>query len=167
MDTQTVREIQEALRLLSFYDQRLIPIAVDGIYSRQTAEAVRIFQMLYGLDPTGEADNATWEELRDSAAERRDVLPTALNAFPHRDYVLVPNETNVTAAFIQQILQELSVFYNNIQAVDASGTYDAETVEEIRNIQRLHRLEANGNVDMATWNVLATLFNNRLDPARR
>ena len=167
MAVQTVREIQEALRLLSFYDPRLKPIAVDGVYSSQTSEAVRIFQALNGLDPTGDVDSATWEALRDNAAVRRSVLPSALNTFPHRDYVLHPNETNVTAAFIQLILQELSMFYDNIQEVGTSGVYDTQTVKEIQHIQRLHRLEVDGNVDIATWNVLATMFNNRFDSARR
>ncbi len=167
MNTQTIREIQETLRLLSFYDPRLNPIAVDGIYRSQTAEAVRIFQTLYGLDPTGEVDDATWEELRDSANERRSPMPSALFVIPHPDFILYPGDTHITASFIQLLIRELSDFYSNIQAVNTSGVYDEDTVNEIRNIQRLHRLEASGNVDRTTWNVLATLFNNRFDPSRR
>ncbi len=167
MDTQVVKEIQEALRLLSFYDPRLIPVAVDGVYGHQTADAVRIFQTLYGLNPTGEVDNATWEELRDSANERRTPPPSALYVFPHPEYVLEPDETNVTVGLIQLILQELSRYYNNIKAVDASGTYDAATVKEIQNIQKLHRLEDDGKVNLETWNVLSVLFNNRFDTTRR
>ena len=167
MDTQRVREIQESLRTLSFYDLRLLPIAVDGLYSRQTAEAVRIFQVLNDLNPSGIVDEATWEELRDAAAERRVASPTALSVFPHEDFVLYPNDTNVTAAFLQLILQELSTYYSNVNTIRTSGTYDEQTVKEIQNIQQLHRLEDNGNVDLATWNVLTTLFNNRFDSARR
>ena len=167
MDTYIIREVQEYLRILSFYDPRLPPIAVDGVYSHQTREAVRIFQTLYSLNPSGEVDTDTWEQLRDTANEQHLTSPSALHAFPHPDYILYPNETNVTAGLIQQMLNELSTYYINIQTVNTSGTYDAASVTEIQNIQKLHQLEANGNVDLATWNVLATLFNNRFDSARR
>ena len=167
MDTQNIREIQDSLRLLSFYDPRLIPITVDGIYSHQTAEAVRVFQTLNGLNPTGVVDEATWEELRDAADERRNYALSAVFVFPHKDYILYPDETNVTAGFIQLILQELSAYYDNVNTVTASGTYDAQTVKEIQNIQKLHRLEPDGHVDRVTWNVLTTLFNNRFDTVRR
>ncbi len=167
MDEQIVREIQEALRALSFVDPRLIPLAVDGIFGSQTAEAVRIFQTLYGLEPTGEVDRATWEELRDSADELRVSPPNPLAVFPHPAYVLRPDEETSVASFVQLILRELSAYYSNIGTVDVSGIYDPETVNEVRNIQKMHRLEENGLLDLDTWNVLSTLFNNRFDTVKR
>ncbi len=56
-----IRELQEYLRYLSFYDASLPEIGVDGIYGRETAEAVAAFQELYQMDPTGRVDRVTWD----------------------------------------------------------------------------------------------------------
>ena len=167
MDTQAVREIQEALRYLSFYDPRLMPVTVDGIYSSQTTDAVRIFQTLNDLEPTGNVDRATWEELRDSIADLRNQKPFSVDIFPYPDYHLQPNTATRTVAFIQLMLQELSDYYKNIHYVEATGIYDENTVEQIRTIQSLHRLEPNGVLNTDTWDVLATLFQNRFDTVKR
>lgn len=167
MDNMVIREIQEALRTLSFTDPRLIPIAVDGIYGNQTAEAVRIFQTLNGLDPTGEVDRATWEELRDSVKDIRGITPLGIRAFPHPLFILRPDEKDELASFVQTMLTSLAGYYNNIGAVATSGIYDPATVNEIRRIQEAHRIEPSGILDAATWNVLATLYNNRRDTAKR
>jgi len=167
MDTLSIREIQEALRYISFYDPRLSPLAVDGIYSPQTEQAVRIFQTLNDLEVTGTVDKATWEELRDSADDYRSASPLSVDIFPHPDYILRPNETAAIVSFIQLMLQELSAVYANIPYTKVSGIYDDNTVEQIRNIQALHRLIPDGNVNLATWNVLVTLYRNRSDTAKR
>ena len=91
MDREIIIEIQEALRTLSFFDPRMMPIAVDGIYSRQTAQAVTIFQTLNDLEPTGEVDTATWEELHDSVRDVRGEPPMMLDVFPHPAYSLRPD----------------------------------------------------------------------------
>lgn len=42
----------------------LIPkIAVDGIYGPETAEAVRVFQSVFGLPQTGVVDYRTWYKI--------------------------------------------------------------------------------------------------------
>ena len=37
------------------------PLSTDGIYGPDTAEAVRAFQRIAGLDPTGVTASYTWE----------------------------------------------------------------------------------------------------------
>ena len=48
--------------LESRYDD-LTDIRIDGIYGEDTANAVRAFQRINMLDPTGEVDKATWNRL--------------------------------------------------------------------------------------------------------
>ena len=162
MDQTAIREIQEALRLLSFYDNRLMPVTVDGIYSRQTAKAVQVFQSLYGLDPSGESDSATWQELRDATQERQQAT-VSINAFPHPAFILRKNDVDITTSFIQVMLTGLSRVYSNIDSVVVNGIYDDVTENEIKKIQQLHRIEPSGDVDLKTWNTLTTLYNNRFD----
>ncbi len=167
MDDMAIREIQEALRALSFIDPRIPPIAVDGVYSPQTKQAVLIFQTLYELRPSGEVDRDTWEQLRFLYQEIKAVEPLMLMAFPHPQFVLRPNEQHELASFIQLMLQSISSVFSNIQEVPITGIYDRATEEAIRRIQQAHRLEANGLVNVETWNVLARMYNNRSDSIKR
>ena len=58
-----VSALQFMLSVLGqFYD--VIPaVQVDGVFGRQTEEAVRAFQEAAGLEPTGAADEGTWNAL--------------------------------------------------------------------------------------------------------
>lgn len=55
-----IREIQEYLRYLSFYDPELLEIGVDGIFGPQTTQAVELFQRQFRMDQTGRVDRVTW-----------------------------------------------------------------------------------------------------------
>lgn len=166
MDKETIMELQRMLRTLSFSDNRLIPLVVDGIYGVQTRDAVRIFQDIYRLPPTGEIDHRTWEAIRNAyrAVEHSPARP--LMPFPHPDFVLRPGETDELSLVIAYILNRLSQQYPNIPPVRPSERYDPDLEEAIRYIQTLHGLETNGVIDRVTWDLLATLFNNRRDPLR-
>lgn len=72
-----IREIQEYLRYLSFYDTGIPEIGVDGIFGPETTEAVRQFQRWFEIEQTGRVDRATWDLLyaRYIAALSPDFLP--------------------------------------------------------------------------------------------
>lgn len=55
-----VRMIQEQLNTISTAYPMIPKIAVNGNYGPQTANAVEIFQQIFGLAPTGVVDIATW-----------------------------------------------------------------------------------------------------------
>lgn len=60
-----VRQLQEQLNRIS-QNYPLIPnIAVDGVYGEDTANAVRVFQQIFGLPRTGITDFATWYAISD------------------------------------------------------------------------------------------------------
>ncbi len=58
-----VRMIQEQLNVISTGYPMIPTIAVDGIYGPQTANAVSIFQQIFGLPATGVVDIATWYKI--------------------------------------------------------------------------------------------------------
>ena len=167
MNKPAITEAQEILRELAAYDPRLPPITVDGIYDKRTAQAIRIFQSLYGLEPTGEVDSETWNELQDSLRTAQGITPIALEVFTSPGFLVYPNTESEKIRIVQNILNTLSEYYENIRAVTVNGIYDEQTVSGIRQIQTLHRLEENGILDAATWNVLATLYNNRAEFVKR
>lgn len=65
---EKTRLVQNRLNLLgSLY--REIPLLVcDGVYGPQTANGVRTFQRLFGIDATGMVDAQTWEQMLTAAS---------------------------------------------------------------------------------------------------
>lgn len=57
---EKVRQMQEQLNVIAGAYLAIPMIAVDGIYGPATAEAVRVFQSVFGLPQTGTVDYTTW-----------------------------------------------------------------------------------------------------------
>lgn len=60
---EKVRQIQEQLNVVAEAYPLIPKIAVDGIYGPATAEAVRVFQAVFGLPQTGVVDYRTWYKI--------------------------------------------------------------------------------------------------------
>ncbi|MDD6442293.1 MAG: peptidoglycan-binding protein [bacterium] len=58
-----VRQMQEQLNRISDAYPLIPKITVDGIYGPATAEAVRVFQSVFGLPQTGVVDYPTWYKI--------------------------------------------------------------------------------------------------------
>ncbi len=59
----SVATVQHMLRELGQNTVALEALTVDGRYGTETEEAVKVFQLLYGLFPTGNLDRGTWNTL--------------------------------------------------------------------------------------------------------
>lgn len=57
---EKVRQMQEQLNVIAGAYPKIPKIQVDGIYGPATAEAVRVFQSVFGLPQTGSVDFRTW-----------------------------------------------------------------------------------------------------------
>ena len=60
---EKVRQIQEQLNVVAEAYPLIPKIAVDGIYGPATAEAIRVFQSVFGLPQTGVVDYRTWYKI--------------------------------------------------------------------------------------------------------
>ena len=60
---EKVRQIQEQLDVIAGAYPSIPKIAADGIYGPATAEAVRVFQSVFGLPQTGTVDYRTWYKI--------------------------------------------------------------------------------------------------------
>ncbi|MBR2019505.1 MAG: peptidoglycan-binding protein [Clostridia bacterium] len=161
--SSAVSNLQRYLRQLSYEEPSISPVPLDGIFASQTEEALREFQRLRGLSPTGKADRETWERLyedyRASLAKSAPPQPILIFPLSPPGYVILPGSRGVTVSVIQQMLRELHHHYLDLQDVEATGTYDPQTRDAIRFFQEKNTLPANGNVDLLTWNALADQYN--------
>lgn len=60
---EKVRQMQQQLNRIAQNYPALPTLAVDGIYGSNTANAVRIFQRIFGLPQTGVVDYPTWYKI--------------------------------------------------------------------------------------------------------
>ena len=149
-----IRELQQMLRRISYYNPAIPRITPDGIYGKATADAVRDFQQFYGLTANSEVSSATWEKIAEIDREY-SVLPEPLQAFPRNgNTVILPGDRSFTVSVIQLILQALSEQDGDYPSCQVTGLFDEETANAVRRFQKLCALPVTGAVDCKTWNRL-------------
>lgn len=166
-ESEAILQLQRFLRQLSYFDENIGTVPLDGVFDSDTEGAVRAFQAAEGLPQTGKADLVTWERLY--AAYLASLLeksePHRIAHFPQipENYTVEVGETQFLVAIIQNALHELSSTYDKLEGVPQSGIYDADTANAVREFQRIHGLPATGAVDRTTWNAIADAYNRNLN----
>ena len=60
-----VRQIQQQLNRIAQNYPAIPRVTVDGVYGSATADAVRVFQRVFGLPVSGIIDYPTWYEIQE------------------------------------------------------------------------------------------------------
>ena len=158
-DSRPVRGLQEMLRNISYYVEDVLPVIPDGIFSQNTKDSVISFQKIYGLEPTGEADNLTWQKIRDVNAEINKIyaLPISFPVFGKR---IIINEDDERSELyvIQAMLYAIFLEFPNSPEVNITGKHDRNSVDAVIFIQELTGLEPTGIIDILTYNSIASLY---------
>ena len=168
-DEGFIRELQNMLRVVGRdlgIDVLIIP--ETGTYDNTTEEAVRDFQRLKSLDPSGEVDNVTWDTLvrEYNLAVRRNSETGAIRPYPRYDgYELVDGERSELVFITQLMLNALGIFYD-LPRVPASGVFDELTMEAVREFQKVNMLPVTGKVDRVTWDRLAEEYNETVNESQ-
>lgn len=156
-----INEAQEYLHVISKFDPRIPTVIPGGTYNDETREAVKVLQNEYGLPPTGEIDNATWEAIYNAYKEAliyftelERILPLPFEGIPVR-----LGSAGYAIYIIQAMLNTISRFYDNMESAPMNGIYDKETSDAVKNVQKVNGLEPTGIIDAKTWNSLAKLYN--------
>lgn len=162
--------IQSCLYQLSFNDPDIPPVAIDGIWDKQTEDSLRAFQKKYGLPVTGIADLSTWELLGDiTDTSLRLHSPTQpILVFPRypEGYVWDNQSSPAHIAILQYVLRELSTEYV-FDDIQLSGIYDTATKNAVLSFQKKNGLTPSGTVDRTTWNTIAEQYNIIADISNR
>ena len=162
-ERESIRNLQRYLRHLSYFNEEIGELPIDGIFDNDTESALRAFQRREGLPETGRADRETFERLfeayTDSVAAKQP--PQRIAHFPEipENYTVEVGEVQFLVSIIQNALQELSVIYDSIGEVPQSGEYDAATADTVRAFQEANGLPSTGAVDRTTWNAIADAYN--------
>ncbi len=161
-ERDAIANTQRYLRHLSYHDDDINPVPVDGIWDSETQRALTAFQRKSRLPETGRVDRATWELLRERYNESvaMNSPPARLDIFPRmpRDFKVNIGDESFIVTAVQYIIKELEQFYA-FGAYEPSGVYDDATAERIRLFQDKNGIAATGNVDRETWDALAVQHN--------
>ncbi len=133
-------------------------VNTNGNFGRDTEDAVRQFQQIFGLNSDGIIGKETWyriayiytsvkrlSELNSEGVPFGDIarqFPSQLAAGDRGDYVLI----------IQYYLSVISRFYETVPPVSQTGVFDDQTVRAVTAFQQTYGLTPDGIVGRQTWN---------------
>ena len=156
-----LRLVQGYLLEISYAEEGLPHISIDGVAGEETTEAIRLFQSQNGLQPTGKADPATWEALfrhYEYAAMLRTADPTLV---PRDALPLTPRTVASEVYLLQTMLNAMRPKYASLPFLVQNGSYDLATENAVRIYQAHRLLPPSGIVDLATWEALAEEYGRR------
>lgn len=156
---EPVRSVQTFLRKIS--EKRDIPTVIpDGIYGNSTKKSVEVFQELYGLPVTGEADFVTWNKIVEVYDEVvfETSPPSKLAIFPEGAYIIDVGDEDELLFVLQSAIKVISANVENVPDVEVTGVHDAMSVEAVKEIQKLSGIEENGKINKETANAIVDVY---------
>lgn len=160
-----VQNLQRYLRRLSYEENNILAVPVDGIFDSRTEEALSEFQQMNDLPVTGRADRITWDLLFDDyqrlSQEDLRVSPDFFPSTPLR-YETTSGESGLFIHIVQLMLNEFTVLYDDFPLLTVTGKFDSETEEAVKRFQTINGLEETGLVNRRTWNHMSEEYNRYL-----
>ncbi len=158
--SQPIRDMQTMLRVIAKQNGKTISLIPDGIYGANTMQAVSDFQREMGLPPTGTADQATWEAIRQAyfPAKVEQMPAQPLHILLNANEIIRKGDKNANLFLIQAMLEVLSIQFENVEKPSFNGVLDQQTSDSIASFQTLSGLPETGNLDKMTWRHLALQY---------
>ncbi len=160
VNEQAIRWLQFMLNELAIHDSALPRLVVTGVFDEPTLEAVMIFQRDYFPPVTGVVNNATWDAV--TAAYEQDQrlhgVPSQLRALPNGAFQTKEGEFSQQIRLAQAMLTAMGSTLSNFNCNDSDGMNTGETLNSLRQLQRLAKLQETGTLDRLTWEYLSRLY---------
>ena len=154
-----VRIVQYYLAFLGYFYPNLPPIAIDGIFGRETYDAVLTFQNQYGLAVDGIVGRNTWNEIQRVYRETVQDLPPDYQTYIGEAYpgrFLVRGDVSAAVTRLQNNLRRIARTDPAVPAIQVTGEFDAATEQAVKVIQRQLGLEETGAVGPVLWSEIST-----------
>ena len=150
MSGQDVKDLQKKLNSLGYDCGK-----VDGEYGMQTFRAVVTFQEAHGLEVDGIAGRMTMAAIEEALAKPKDQEPPAA----------APDPADQTSAFWLPDLQlgdkgpavtllQAALTIRGCDCGSQDGIFGPKTQAALNRYKESRQLDADGNVDRKTWNLL-------------
>lgn len=163
---ESVRQVQTFLYTIAQVEDDVMRVNPDGIYSPNTAEAVRSFQKKYLDHIDGKVDYATWVMLleRYRLAEQLLREPNRISPFSFslKNDVLTVGDRSDLVVILRAMLAHLGITYLPAEDLPINDLYDERISDIIRHFQTANGLRADGVLDRLTWDRLAYVYNRQV-----
>lgn len=156
-----IEVLQYYLAVIGTFVPSVPVIAVDGIFGPKTQQAVLAFQKLAGLEQDGIVDRQTWNRIYEAYNGILDTIPeNYFGSGPalYPGYILTQGTSGEAVAELQRYLNEISRVYPSIPQVAPTGYFGNETRRAVMEFQRIFESRQTGNVRLATWNKIASVY---------
>ncbi len=152
-----ISELQQRLYDVSFVDEKIPIIISDGIYGKETSQAIKAFQHSDNLEATGETDGETWSAIMDYCQTQKN--PISVSVIPKK-FILSADTNKDIIYIIQVMLNRLGEDYNNFPQITINGIYSDEMKEALAFFSKISDIDFN-QFDVNSWNMLSLMFNAR------
>ncbi|NLK63902.1 MAG: spore cortex-lytic protein [Tissierellia bacterium] len=151
------------LNILSERYDEIEPVVINMFYGPDTAEAIRQFQLIMGLTPTGIVDQETLNVLYREAYSILISTPIEEIRLPLLPYMGIDLSENMgfeypKNIFLEIMLNTISALHPEIMPVEIDGIFGPDTSAAVIAFQSLYGLPITGVVDEVTWNRLNEVY---------
>ena len=165
-----VAYIKLFLNILSNKYDTLQPIEINTFYGPETSRAVREYQNIMGLNPTGIVDQETLNLLYNevySILTSRPIEDIRLPLLPYSGVILSEGMglEYPRILLLEIMLNSISAMHPQIKPVEVGGIFNSNTTAAVIAFQGLYGLPVTGIVDEATWNRLSQVYQSLLQTA--
>lgn len=130
----------------------------NGIFGKDTEDAVRSFQQIFNLTPDGIIGKETWYRIAYIYTSVKRLSELNSEGIPFSDIATqFPSQLSVgdTGYYVQVVQYYLSViaeFYDTVPPVSMTGVFDEQTERAVKAFQQTYGLEQDGIIGRETWN---------------
>ena len=134
--------------------------AADGIFDDATAEAVRKFQEVFGLEVTGVVNEATWYRITYIYTSVKRIAELDSEGLRYEEVDKRYTEDlkigmqSIEVSMLQYYLAVIGAYYDAVEPVEITGYFGDQTERSVKSFQRVFGLPRTGEVDRATRNDL-------------
>ena len=164
-----VQNVQYLLSYLSQFYNTIPPVAIDGVYGPSTTASVIAFQQTFDLPVTGEVTFEDWDIMYRTYLGFIETIPFQYaegNVLPYPGIPLRLGSEADAVRVLQEYLNYLSQFYDEIPAVNVTGYFGTQTQQAVLAFQRLQGIPESGTVASVTWNAIADLYSDLYNGSR-
>lgn len=153
-----VEKLQELLLDVVTLYPSLPIVTIDGIFNSETKNAVKEFQELNGLTPSGIVDDMTWNKLQylsNKNPNRVDALVNGVDFLDQSENIISEGSTGDFVKELQEYLNIAADKYPSIGKLKVDGIFGPKTKAAVIEFQKLNDLTPDGIVGTNTWEALS------------